>query len=170
MHAGDIPLNHVGENESTNTTNNAATDQGFDFNYGGGTKGNPGSYFATESAGTWTFHGYIGPELDAYADPYTLAESIALSVNGDNALEGTPKHVTDAMADAAIDFMNANNSDPFFMHFSNYAIHGPFNQANARPDLYAKYDAKPPSAMGHDSKGQAAIAGGVTEADGLAIE
>ncbi|OEJ98686.1 hypothetical protein A8C32_05670 [Flavivirga aquatica] len=159
---------HVGENESTNVSNNAATDQGFDVNYGGGTKGNPGNYFATQSGGNWTFHSNIGSELDVYADPYTLAESMSLA--GDSSLEGTAKHVTDAMADAAIDFMNANTSNPFFMHFSNYAIHGPFNQANARPDLYAKYDAKTPSTMGHNNKGQAAIAEGMDQTIGRLID
>ena len=160
---------HVGEDESSNVSNNAATDQGFDVNYGGGTRGAPGSYFASEvSAGVWEFHGNIGPELDVYASPYTAAESLDLA--GDNSLENTPKHVTDAMADAAIDFMNANSSSPFFMHFSNFAIHGPFNQANARPDLYAKYAAKTPSNMGHNNLGQAAIAEGMDQTIGRLID
>ncbi len=158
---------HVGENEATNVSNNAATDQGFDFNYGGGTKGNPGNYFAENSGGNWTFHSSIGPELDVYADPYTAAESLMLA--GNNSLENTPKHVTDAMADAAIDFITANINDPFFIHFSNFAIHGPFNQANARPDLYAKYDVKTPSTMGHNNKGQAAIAEGMDQTIGRLI-
>ncbi|GAB1856885.1 hypothetical protein MHTCC0001_17210 [Flavobacteriaceae bacterium MHTCC 0001] len=151
---------HVGEDESSNTSNNAATDQGFDTNYGGGTKGAPGTYFASSSA-PYTFHANIGPELDIYAAPYTAAESIALSLNGDNTLEGTPKHVTDAMADAAIDWMELNKNTPFFMHFSNFAIHGPYDTGNARPDLVAKYQAKTPSQMGHNSIGQAAIAEGM---------
>ncbi|GAA3622474.1 LamG-like jellyroll fold domain-containing protein [Flavivirga jejuensis] len=158
---------HVGENEASSTSNNAPTDQGFDYNYGGGTSGAPGSYFASSSA-PYTFSSNIGPELDVYAAPYTAAESLALA--GDNSLEGTPKHVTDAMADAAIDFMEAEKSNPFFMHFSNYAIHGPFNQANARPDLYAKYDAKTPSQMGHNNKGQAAIAEGMDQTIGRLID
>ncbi|MDO5981847.1 sulfatase-like hydrolase/transferase [Flavivirga spongiicola] len=159
---------HVGENESTNTTNNAATDQGFDTNYGGGTKGAPGSYFASSSA-PYTFHSNIGPELDVYASPYTAAESISLSVNGDNALEGTKKHVSDAMADAAIDWMEINKSTPFFMHFSNFAIHGPFDTGNARPDLVTKYQAKTPSQMGHNSIGQAAIAEGMDQTIGRLV-
>ncbi|MDO5971718.1 sulfatase-like hydrolase/transferase [Flavivirga aquimarina] len=158
---------HVGENEASNTSNNAPTDQGFDYNYGGGTSGAPGSYFASSSA-PYTFSSNIGSELDVYASPYTAAESLMLA--GDNSLEGTPKHVTDAMADAAIDFMEAEKSNPFFMHFSNYAIHGPFNQANARPDLYAKYDTKTPSQMGHNSKGQAAIAEGMDQTIGRLID
>ena len=158
---------HVGENEASNTSNNAPTDQGFDYNYGGGTSGAPGSYFASGSA-PYTFSSNIGPELDPYASPYTAAESLMLA--GDNSLTGTAKHVTDAMADAAIDFMEAEKNNPFFMHFSNYAIHGPFNQANARPDLYAKYDVKTPSQMGHNSKGQAAIAEGMDQTIGRLID
>ncbi|GAA4901416.1 hypothetical protein GCM10023311_28900 [Flaviramulus aquimarinus] len=161
---------HVGEFEAANVSNNAPTDQGFDYNYGGGTDGGPGNYF---SNGT-TFGSKIGPELDPYAAVYTLAESIELSVNGDNALEGTPKHVTDAMAEAAMDFMGNNSASPFFMHFSNFAIHGPFNPSDARPDLRAKYNDKAisnPSTMDHDSKpGQAALAEGMDQAIGRLID
>ncbi|GAA3622480.1 hypothetical protein GCM10022397_05300 [Flavivirga jejuensis] len=163
---------HVGENEATDVTDNAATDQGFDVNYGGGTKGNPGNYFASNSGAPYTFGSSIGPELDPYADPYTEAESLMLA--GDNSLEGTAKHVTDAMADAAMDFIDANINSPFFMHFSNFAIHGPFNPSDARPDLRAKYNAKAisnPSSMGHDRKpGQAALAEGMDQTIGRLID
>ncbi|WP_103072249.1 sulfatase-like hydrolase/transferase [Aquimarina sediminis] len=162
---------HFGKYHSGGSMSNAPTDQGFDFNYGGGSPGSPGSYFASGSGSSWSFHANIGPELDPYADPYTLAESMALA--GDSSLDGTPKHVTDAMADAAIDFMNANNASPFFMHFSNYAIHGPWGQANARPDLYAKYVAKNtsnPSQMGHTNIAQAAIAEGMDQTIGRLID
>ncbi|GAA3612941.1 sulfatase-like hydrolase/transferase [Flavivirga amylovorans] len=162
---------HVGENEATNFSDNAATDQGFDVNYGGGTKGNPGNYFASNSGAPYTFGSSIGPELDSYADPYTAAESLMLA--GDNSLTGTAKHVTDAMADAAMDFIDTNINSPFFMHFSNYAIHGPFNPSDARPDLRAKYGAKAisnPSSMGHDRKpGQAALAEGMDQTIGRLI-
>ncbi|MDY8138912.1 sulfatase-like hydrolase/transferase [Aquimarina sp. 2201CG5-10] len=162
---------HFGKYHSGGSQNNAPTDQGFDFNYGGDSDGAPGSYFAALSGGNWEFHQRIGPELDVYADPYTAAESLALA--GDNSLDGTAKHVTDAMGDAAIDFMNANNSSPFFMHFSNYAIHGPWGQANARPDLYAKYVAKNntnPSQIGHDNVAQAAILEGMDQTIGRIID
>ena len=162
---------HVGENESTNVSNNDATDQGFDRNYGGGTKGNPGSYFASGSPGNYTFHNSIGPELDVYADPYTLAESMELA--GDNSLEGTPKHVTDAMYDAAEHFMDSINVEvePFFMHFSNFAIHGPLGQSNSRPDLWAKYNTKSPSSsMGHTNIAIGAIAEAMDQTIGRLID
>jgi arylsulfatase A-like enzyme len=166
---------HVGEDEASNVSNNAATDQGFDYNYGGGTVGGPGNYFATESGGNWTFHGNIGPELDVFADPYTEAESIALSIDHSNyPLTGTPKHVSDAMTEAAIDFIGTEINNPFFMHFSQFAIHGPFGTSHARPDLLAKYQAKAssnPSSMDHDSSiGQVAIAEGMDQAIGRLID
>lgn len=163
---------HSGEDEATNFSNNAPTDQGFDYNYGGGQAGGPGNYFASANS-PYTFGSNIDPNMDVYADPYTLAESIALSVNGDNALEGTPKHVTDALADAAIDFMEAEKNNPFFMHFSNFAIHGPTGQSHARPDLYAKYVSKNntnPSSMGHNNLGIAAILEGMDQTIGRLID
>ena len=135
---------HVGEYENEDSFNNAPKDQGFDFNYGGGTDGGPGSggYFAT-SASPYTFNDNVGLELDVFADPYSEVESMELSIDHDNyPLTGTPKHVTDALVEAAFDFMDNHSSDPFFMHFSNYAIHGPFNPQDARVDLRAKYNDK----------------------------
>ncbi|MDH7444072.1 sulfatase-like hydrolase/transferase [Aquimarina sp. 2201CG14-23] len=162
---------HFGKYHSGGSLNNGPLDQGFDVNFGGDSDGAPGSYFAALSGGNWEFHPRIGPELDIYASPYTAAESLALA--GDNSLEGTTKHVTDALGDAAIDFMNANNNTPFFMHFSNYAIHGPWGQANARPDLYAKYVVKNntnPSQIGHDNVSQAAILEGMDQTIGRIID
>jgi len=157
---------HVGEDEASSTSINDPTDQGFDYNYGGGTAGAPGSYFASSSA-PYNFSSSIGPELDQFASPYTAAESLLLA--GNNSLEGTKKHVNDAMADAALQFMEAEKNTAFFMHFSNYAIHGPFDTGNARPDLLAKYQAKTPSSIGHNSIGQAAIAEGMDQTIGRIV-
>lgn len=162
---------HFGKFHAGGSTDNTPTDQGFDFNYGGNSNGNPGNYFASQSNGVWKFGSQIGPELDAYANPYTSEESLALA--GDNSLTGTAKHVTDAITAAGIDFMNAHNENPFFMHFSYYAIHGPWGQANARPDLYAKYVDKNnsnPSQIGHNNLGQAAILEGMDQSLGRLID
>ncbi len=162
---------HFGKYHSGGSQSNGPIQQGFDVNFGGKSDGAPGSYFAALSGGNWEFHPRIGPELDIYASPYTAAESLALA--GDNSLEGTTKHVTDALGDAALDFMNANNNSPFFMHFSNYAIHGPWGQNNARPDLYAKYVAKNntnPSQIGHTNVAQAAILEGMDQNIGRIID
>ncbi len=168
---------HVGEYENEDSFNNAPKDQGFDFNYGGGTDGGPGSggYFAT-SASPYTFNDNVGLELDVFADPYSEVESMELSIDHDNyPLTGTPKHVTDALVEAAFDFMDNHSSDPFFMHFSNYAIHGPFNPQDARVDLRAKYNDKETntssSIYNHDSKpGQAALAEGMDQAIGRLVQ
>ncbi len=162
---------HFGKYHSGGSLSNSPTDQGFDYNYGGDSDGAPGSYFAALNGANWEFHARIGPELDVYADPYTAQQSLDLA--GDNSLEGTDKHVTDAMGDAALDFMETNKATPFFMHFSNYAIHGPWGQANARPDLYAKYVAKNttnPSQMGHTNVAQAAILEGMDQNIGRIID
>ncbi|MBV1887973.1 MAG: sulfatase-like hydrolase/transferase, partial [Urechidicola sp.] len=162
---------HVGENEDSNFSHNAPTDQGFDYNYGGGTAGGPGDYFASAGA-PYAFGENIGLELDIYANPYTEAESQLLA--GNSSLTGTAKHVTDALTEAAIDFMETEKSNPFFMQFSNYAIHGPFNSDDARPDLRAKYDAKAisnPGSMDHSSTpGQAALAEGMDQSIGRLID
>ncbi|GAB1309041.1 hypothetical protein KH5_17240 [Urechidicola sp. KH5] len=172
---------HMGEHEEVNFSNNSPLKQGFDYNYGGGTHGGPGDYLASEvAAGVWEFSDNVGPILDAYADPYTEAESILLSIdhsNPDYTLTGKPKHVSDAMTDAAIDFIGSNVHKPFFMHFSNYAIHGPFkNPEDARFDLRKKYEDKKanlatPDPMDHDKREyQAAIAEGMDQAIGRLVD
>lgn len=176
---------HVGGNENglegTPTENeNAPTEQGFDVNFGGGTDGGPGGagsgggYFAYANTPSTTppyyFGNKIGPELDVYAAPYSNND---LSVNS-VPLAGTSKHVTDALTEAAIGFMDDNNDTPFFMHFSNYAIHGPYNTTDARPDLRAKYEAKAisnPGLMDHNTTpGQAALAEGMDQSIGRLID
>ena len=78
------------------------------------------------------------------------------------------------MTEAAINFINIEKNNPFFMHFSQFAIHGPFGTTHARPDLLAKYQAKKtnnPSLMNHDSDvGQVAIAEGMDQAIGRLIQ
>lgn len=162
---------HFGKYHSGGSMDNAPEEQGFDFNYGGGSAGNPGNYFASDNSGNWRFSNSIGTELDPYAQPYTAEQSQALA--GDNSLEGTAKHVTDAMAEAAIDFMEQHKDTPFFMHYSNYAIHGPWGERNARPDLYAKYNDKfntNPSQIGHDNVAQAAILEGMDQTTGRLVD
>ncbi len=46
-------------------------------------------------------------------------------------------YLTDALTDAAVDFIeNADKDDPFLLYFSYYTVHGPII---AKPDLEAKY-------------------------------
>jgi len=61
-----------------------------------------------------------------------------------DALVGTDKHVTDAQTDAALDFIDRSKDEPFLAWVSEFAPHFPVNDAQARPDLLAKYRAKTP--------------------------
>jgi arylsulfatase A-like enzyme len=52
--------------------------------------------------------------------------------------------VTDAQTDAALGFIDRSKDEPFFAWVSEFAPHFPVNDAQARPDLLAKYKAKTP--------------------------
>lgn len=128
---------HVAANEADITN-----EHGFDFNYGGSTTGGPGTYFATTAG---RFGGNVSSELDAYAAPYTqsyIDDYLKPYANGADvdSLVGTNKHLTDAVADAAIDFMEdqlTSSSDPFYMNVAFNAVHTPIE---SRSDLEAKYN------------------------------
>ena len=136
---------HVGARDSSNITH--PLNQGFQFNYGGNEKGNPGSFFASGSPRTWPSS--VGPELDAYAADYTqeyIDNNLVPFANGNDpqTLLGTKKHLTDGIVDALEDFVNNHRSGsesahPFFVQMHMYATHGPIQP---RPDLKAKYDAR----------------------------
>ena len=95
------------------------------------------------------------------------------------------------MAEAAIDFMDFANdyadptpsadpyihevdyasAKPFFLHFSNFAIHGPIGNSHARPDLLDKYQNKTPtSSMGHTNNALGAILEGMDQSIGRIID
>lgn len=155
---------HVGDSLPTN----GPLAQGFDYNFGGTNTGAPQNYFALQTNnGEWEFNDTVDPSLDPYARPYTFEQSQILAGNG--SLEGTPKHLSDAMTEAAVDFIDGHKSTPFFMHLSYHAIHSPFTTSNARPDLLAKFQNKTPSQIGHDSVGQAAIAEGLDQSIGQIV-
>lgn len=131
---------HFGKFHTTQNTNAITAQHGYDFDFGGGTSGGPGNYFATGG----TFGNSIGPGLDPYAAPYTqsyIDQNLKPYANGADvdSLVGTDKHLTDAMADAAIDFMEgqlSDSGDPFYMNVAFNAVHTPIQP---RPDLGAKY-------------------------------
>ncbi|QDU53921.1 sulfatase [Aeoliella mucimassa] len=128
-------------------------DHGFEKNFGGGPFGAPTTY--QSSAGQFGPH--IEPELDKYATPYTQAYvdqnikpySTAIDTALVDALVGSNKHVSDAMTDAAIDFMKQQTAKPFVVQFHPYAVHTPIGNKQARPDLLKKYLSKTPGE--HDS-------------------
>ncbi|OKJ75003.1 sulfatase [Streptomyces sp. CB02460] len=139
---------YFGKFHVTRTGADIVARHGFDENFGGTNAGDPGAYHATDGQ----FHTKIGPALDAYAadytqeyvdrniKPYSQGESTAAL----DALVGTDKHVTDALADAELDFIDRNKKDPFFAFVGSYAVHTPVGEKQARADLLAKYRAKTP--------------------------
>ncbi|MFB8116956.1 sulfatase [Streptomyces sp. NPDC055962] len=121
---------------------------GFDENFGGTNAGDPGAYHAVDGH----FHNKIGPELDAYAGDYSQAYvdrnikpySKGVSPAALDALVGTDKHVTDALADATLGFVDRHKNEPFFAFVGSYAVHTPVGEKQARQDLLGKYRAKAP--------------------------
>lgn len=106
--------------------------QGFDINLGGFSQGHQPVCFASQQNGRWVFRNLGRGDFDRYAAPYTrenvprygLAESLV----------GTPKHICDALGDAAVETIGklAASDRPFYLQFHSYAVHGP---VRARPDL-----------------------------------
>lgn len=139
---------YLGKFHVTRTPEAITEQHGFDENIGGQGSGDPGAYHAKDGQ----FGPKIGPALDAFAGDYTRAyvdENIRPYSKGVDpaaldALVGTDKHVTDALADATIDFVERNKQDRFFAFLSPYAVHTPVGDAQGRADLLAKYKAKTP--------------------------
>lgn len=133
---------HFGKFHTTQNVADITTQHGFDFDFGGGTSGGPGSYFANANG---TFGTATGPGLDPYGAAYTQAyvdEHLKPFANGANvdSLVGSNKHLTDATTDAAIDFMGdrvAAADGPFYMNLAYNAVHTPIE---SRPDLESKYN------------------------------
>ncbi len=155
---------YIGKFHTTNSAAEIVSDHGFDFNFGGDTTGGPGNYHASGG----TFGGSISSGLDPYAANYTqqyVDNNIKPYANGTSlaaidALVGTSKHVTDASADAAIDFMsNMAGNDPFFIQYSSHAVHTPIGNSQARDDLLAKYQGLPAGAEDSNASFGALIEG-----------
>jgi len=103
---------------------------GFDINIGGGAGGVGRTRWASQTGNKWGFKG--GGHFDKYAEPYT--EEYLTKYNFPLALNGKPKHVSDAMGDALENTIKtlADGKKPFYLQFHTYAVHKP---ASARPDL-----------------------------------
>jgi len=135
---------HFGKFDVTSVPNDITSQHGFDFNFGGGNQNGPGSYFPTQNGGNWTYGSAVSAGVDPYAEPYDQAyidNNLAPYANGAdvNSLLGTPKHLTDATTDAAVDFIadRANSGEVFYMNMAYHAIHSPFQ---GRSDLVSKYE------------------------------
>ncbi|MCK4750881.1 MAG: sulfatase, partial [Bacteroidales bacterium] len=91
------------------------TDQGFDLNVGGYSKGSPPSY-------------YYPYTRKGRSDVITPLE-----------LTGDSLYLTDRLTNEAIRFMNEEREEPFFLYLPFYNVHTPLE---GRADLLEKYEAK----------------------------
>ena len=124
---------HVGGHQSDETL---PENVGFDINIGGFKQGHQPVCFATEkSAGGWGFRGLGRGDFDRFAEPYS-SEYLKRNRFPDS-LEGSPKHVSDAVADAMEETLVtlSANDRPFYLQVHPYAVHGP---VRSRPDLQAQ--------------------------------
>ena len=138
---------YAGKFHVTQTSSAVIHMHGFDFNYGGNSNGGPRNYHANNGR----FSGAIGSELDPFAANYTqdyVDQNIkpyarGVQIADMDALVGTSKHVTDALTDAAIHFLDTQADAPVFLMLSHYAVHTPIGDRQARRDLLRKYKSKP---------------------------
>lgn len=164
---------HVGKYH-VSTHEDVTQYDGFDVNYGGGKKGDASShgYFAVKDGDGWYFTA-MGPEMNQFATPYTqeyVEQNLKPFANGNDpsTVVGTKKHLTDAEADAAIDYMTrhlaspAERDKPFFMNVAFNAVH---TTIKARPDLMAKYEKFPST----DDRHKRPDFAGLTEGEDQAI-
>lgn len=155
---------HVGSSKLTDDDH--PLNQGFDYNYGGRSTGNPGNYYASEGE----FHTNVSPELNPFSANYVgtsggsatdyINKNLEPYANGNDPfiLNGDPKHLTDAMGDAFISFMDTHRAGamaayPVYAQLHFYAVHSPIQ---GRSDLVAKYKALP-RGVNHFSNAYAAL-------------
>lgn len=139
---------YTGKFHVTGSIEEIVSSHGYDESWGGGPNSHATYYFATDGQ----FNDSVAPALDAFGADYTqeyVDQNIApysqrVSEAQLDALVGTDKHVTDALTDATLDFIDRSKGEPFFAFVSEFAPHFPVDDAQARPDLLAKYRAKAP--------------------------
>ena len=161
---------HVGSGTPTDPT--FPLNQGFDYNFGGGSEGNPGSYW---SDGT-QFNGNMNGAFDDFAANYSsayIASNLVPYINGNDpsTLENTAKHLTDATADAFTVFMSDHRNGllsnyPVYVQFHFYAVHTP---TQGRPDLVTKY-AGLPNGTYHGNDAYAALVEGMDHSLGRIMD
>lgn len=72
------------------------------------------------------------------------------------------EYLTDRLTDEALKFIETNKNSPFFLYMTHYAVHTPIQ---AKADLIAKYEGKPPS-NGQDNPTYAAMIDSVDQGIG----
>jgi len=148
LDAAGYDTGYIGKFHIARSPEDITTIHGWGENWGGSHAGNATAYHASDGR----FNNSISPSLDAYAAPYTqeyVDDNIAPYSHGVSeaqldALVGTDKHVSDALGDATLDFIDRHSSKPIFAWMSEYAVHSPVGDVQARDDLLAKYKAKAP--------------------------
>ncbi len=108
---------------------------GFDVNIGGYTQGHQPVCFASKRPdGGWGFRGLGRGHLDRFAEPYDV--DYLRQQDFPVTLVGSPKHISDAVADAMEETVKAFSAkeQPFYVQVHPYAVHGP---VRSRPDLQA---------------------------------
>ncbi len=94
--------------------------RGFDINIAGNERGSPPSY-------------YYPYERKDWRDTTRVYQLTDLVEEGD---EG--EYLTDRLGEEAAQYIADHRDEPFFLHFSQYAVHTPLQ---SRPDLQEKYEA-----------------------------
>jgi len=163
----------VGKFHVTRTADMITRAHGFGDNYGGTFAERPIRYHASGGR----FGRAVGPNMTQFAHRYTreyVERNVAPYSQGVpqrdlDALVGTPKHITDAVADAAVRVVDDAGRRPFFALVSPWAVHAPTDASQARLDLRRKYGAKRPGRDPHQ-KGYAGLVEGVDQAVGRLLE
>ena len=157
---------HVGGHEGGDRTMPQA--QGFDVNIAGGQAGHPSRYFARRIDGKWKFGKHASESLASFSEPYSKAYLDRYGMP--RSLEGTPKHLSDAMSDAFENFVSERSKQkkpkPFYAHFWLFSVHTPIQPS---PDLKSHFDKKKKAAKGlteHTHSKYAALIGNMDRAVG----
>ncbi|MBW2722845.1 MAG: sulfatase-like hydrolase/transferase [Deltaproteobacteria bacterium] len=142
----------IGKNHGTGVAADLGINHGLDFNLAveklvsatvSGVTTELEYYALEDDTAGWMFE---IPGLAAYASPYdqvyidNVLQPLA-NGNDPSVLLGTPKHLTDALADAAVDYIATESAtpDPFFLYVPFHAVHV---EVSPRADLRDKYENK----------------------------
>ena len=170
---------HFGKFQTTGTPDEIVTQHGFQLNVGGTTSGGLNGrrhYFAQEAQpGVWEFGSNHGTGFNIYADPYDadyIAANLLPYANGNDPLPlaNTPKNLNDAMADAAVEFLQDRTDDgqKFFVNLAFNAVHV---DINSREDLEQKYTQLQTSVTpDHSNAAYAGLVEGLDQAVGRIVD